>query len=155
MSSQPTLTRFLTMLAFAAFSVHVATLFQLMQEGAHVSGSFNMVVAFAAALAGWRVAGPRIERNLLVSVFGVFQGMIVAVLLAATFGATSETFRLGYKVRYDDLGEAMQGFFGFITEHVKELAVPDLMIPMASFCLGSGLVLSLVYRVLEARRTAR
>lgn len=155
MSSQPTLTRFFTMLAFAAFAFHVATLYQLMQEGAQVRSSFNIVVALAAALAGWRIAGPRIEKNILASVFGVLQGMIVAILLAAIAGATAETFRLGYKVRYDDLGEAMQGFFGFVTDKVKDLAVPDLMMPMVIFCLSSGIVLSVLFRLLEARRLAR
>ncbi|MBN2760543.1 MAG: TrgA family protein [Rhodobacteraceae bacterium] len=154
MSSLPTLTRFATMLAFAGFSLHVATLYQLMQDGAHVSGTFNTVVAVSAAVAGWRIAGPRIEKNVLASVFAVLQGMIVAILLAAIAGATSETFRLGYKVRYNDLGDAMQGFFGFITDSVRELAVPDLLFPMVAFCLTAGLLLSVLYRVLEARRLA-
>ena len=74
MSSQPTLTRFLTMLAFAAFSVHVATTFQLMQEGGHVSGKFNLVVALAEALAGWRIAGPRIEKAYSHPSLGCFKG---------------------------------------------------------------------------------
>lgn len=155
MSSQPTLTRFLTMLAFAAFAIHAATVFQLMQEGAYVSGKFNLVVALAAALAGWRTAGPRIEKSVLASVFAVLQGMIVTVLLACIAGATSETFRLGHDTRYDDLGEAMEGFFGFITEHVRDLAVPELLLPMALFCVGAGLALSITFRLLEARRLAR
>lgn len=152
MSSQPTLTRLLTMIIFACFAVYGATIYQLMQEGAQVRGTVNSVAALAAAFAGWRIAGPRIVNNLLSSVFGVLQGVIVAILLTLAAGATTETFRLGYKTRYDDLGEASQGFFGYISDGLMEIAVPELLVPLFGFCLVAGVVLSISFRMLEARR---
>lgn len=155
MSAQPTLTRLLTLLAFSGFALYAATVFQLMQEGAQVSAVFNIVAVVSAAVAGWKVAGPRISARAFKSVFGVLQGMIVGILLALVLGATAETFRLGYKTRYDDLGEAMQGFFNYIAEGVQKLAVADLLVPMAIFCVVSGLLLSVLFRLLEHRRLAR
>lgn len=155
MSSQPTLTRLFCMIAFAVFAIYAATLYQELQEVSRISAMFNTVAATMAAVAGWMVAGPRIDRRFAGSVFAVLQGMIVAVLLALAASATVETFRLGYRTRYKDLGDAMQGFFDHIATGVLNLAVPDLLVPMAMFCLGAGIGLSLLYRMLEARRLAR
>lgn len=155
MSAQPTLTRLFALLAFSGFAFYAATQFQLMQEGARVSNVFNLVAVCSAAFAGWRVAGPRISTNLIKSVFGVLQGIIVAVLLALVLGATAETFRLGYKTRYDDLGEATQGFFSHIAEGIQKIVAAELLVPMVIFCVVAGLVLSVLFRLLEYRRTAR
>lgn len=155
MSSQPTLTRLFTMIAFAVFAIYAATLYQELQEVSRISVMFNTIAATMAAVSGWMVAGPRIDRRLAGSVFAVLQGMIVAVLLALAAGATVETFRLGYKTRYKDLGDALQGFFAYISTGVQKLAVPDLMLPLGLFCVGAGLGLSVLYRLLEARRLAR
>ena len=154
MSAQPTLTRLFTMLAFAGFAVYAATLYQLQQDGARVSTLFNTIAAVMAAVSGWKVAGPRIDASLFGSVFAVVQGLLVACLLGLAAGATEETFRLGYKTRYSDLGEALQGFFGYIAEGGQRLTRPDMLIPLGVFCLLAGVGLSLLFRVLEARRTA-
>lgn len=155
MSAQPTLTRLIAMIAFAGFAVYVASMYQLLQEGARVSATVNAVSATMAALAGWLVAGPRIDRRLVQSVFAMVQGVIVAALLALGAGATVETFRLGYKTRYKDLGEALQGFFGYIAEGAQKLVTPDLLVSLCVFCGVGGVVLSVVFRLLEARRNAR
>ena len=155
MSAQPTLTRLFAMIAFAGFAVHIATNVQLLQEGARVSGMFNTVAAVMAALSGWMVAGPRIEARLVKSVFAMVQGVIAAAFLALAAGATVETFRLGYKIRYDDLGEAMQGFFGYVAEGAQQLATPDILPAIGIFCVVGGVILSLLFRMFEARRNAR
>jgi drug/metabolite transporter (DMT)-like permease len=155
MSSQPTLTRLFAMLAFAGFAVYSATTFQLLQEGARVSGMVNTVAAVMVAVSGWIVAGPRIDARAIGSVFAVVQGLVVAVFLALAAGATVDTFRLGYKTRYDDLGEAMNGFFDYVAEGAADIAVPDLLVPMGVFSVVAGVVLSLLYRLMEARRNAR
>jgi hypothetical protein len=155
MRAQPTLTRLFALLAFSGFAFYAATRFQVMQESAQVSVAFNIVAICSAAFAGWRVAGPRVSAKPVKSVFGVLQGMIVAVLLALALGATAETFRLGYKTRYDDLGEATQGFFGHIAEGIQKIAAAELLVPMAIFCIVSGIGLSVIFRLLEYRRTAR
>lgn len=155
MSAQPTLMRLFAMFAFAGFAVHVATNFQLLQEGARVSNMFNAVAAVIAALAGWFVAGPRIEARLIKSFFAMVQGVIAAAFLAFAAGATVETFRLGYKTRYADLGEALQGFFGYVAEGAQKLATPDILLAIGIFCLVGGVILSLLFRMFEARRNAR
>ncbi|NBB98845.1 MAG: TrgA family protein [Alphaproteobacteria bacterium] len=155
MSAQPTLTRLFALLAFSGFAFYAATQFQLMQESARVSGVFNLVAVCSAAFAGWRVAGSRISAKPVKSVFGVLQGMIVAVLLALVLKATAETFRLGYKTRYDDLGDATQGFFGHIAEGIQKIVAAELLVPMAIFCVVAGLGLSVIFRLLEHRRMAR
>jgi hypothetical protein len=142
------------MIAFAIFAVYAGTLYQQLQEVSRISTMFNTVAAITAAVAGWMVVGPQIDRRILHSVFGVVQGMVVAILLAVAASATVETFRLGYKTRYKDLYDAGQGFFAHIATFAQKLAVPEMMVPMATFCLGAGLGLSLLYRMLEARRLA-
>lgn len=155
MTAQPTLTRLFAMLAFAGFAVYAATVFQAQQDGARVSSLFNSVAAIMAAIAGWIVAGPRIDARLVGSVFAVGQGVLVACLLGLAAGATAETFRLGYRTRYSDLGEAMQGFFAYIASGVRTLTLPDLLIPLGVFCLLAGVGLSLLFRILEAQSSAR
>ena len=96
MSALPTVTRLFAMIFFAAFAVHIASSFQLMQDGARVSAMVNTVAATMAGLSGWLVAGPRIDQRLVASFFAVVQGMVVAILLCLLASATVETFRLGY-----------------------------------------------------------
>ena len=155
MSNQPTLTRLFAALAFAGIAVYVATIYQMLKESAQVFPVVTAVAAVIAALSGWAVAGPRINARLVGSVFATIQGLIVAIVLALAAGATIETFRLGYKTRYKDLGGAMQGFFSYIADGVRDLAVPDLLVPIGVFGVVGGIVLSVLYRMLEARRTAR
>ncbi|CUX81362.1 MAG: Uncharacterized protein family UPF0005 [Roseibaca calidilacus] len=155
MSAQPTLTRLFAMLVFAAMAVYVATSFQALQEGARVSGSANAVAGTMGALSGWLVAGPRIDGRWVQSVFAMVQGVIVATLLTLAAGATVETFRLGYQTRHRDLDDAMQGFFHYIAEEAPKLATPEISIPLGLFCLVGGVVLAVLCRAMEARRTAR
>lgn len=155
MSAQPTLTRLFAMIAFAGGAVHVATDYQLLQDGARVSGMVNTVAAIMAGLAGWLVVGPRIDARLLGSVFGMVQGVVAAVFLSLVAGATVETFRLGYRTRHDDLAEAMQGFFKYIAEGAQKLATPDILVSLGLFCGVGGVILSILFRLLEARRRAR
>lgn len=155
MSAQPTLTRLFAMIAFAAFAVYAAISFQLLQDGARVSGMFNTVAAIIAAVSGWLVAGPRIDGRLVASFFAVVQGMVVAILLCLAASATVETFRLGYATRYKDVGQAVQGFFDHIATRAQALLLPDILIPMAVFCLVASVALSVLFRLLEARRNAR
>lgn len=155
MSAQPTLTRLFAMIAFAGFAVYVATSYQLLQEGARVSGMVNTVAAIMGAVSGWLVAGPRIDGRLIRSVFAMVQGAITAALLSLAASATVETFRLGYKTRYSDLGAALQGFFDHIAEGAQKLATPDILVSIGLFCGVGGLILSILFRLMELRRSAR
>lgn len=152
MSSQPTLTHLFTMIAFAGFAVYAGNLFQSLEEDAVISGLYNTVLTIVAAYCGWAVAGPRIRRNLLLSVFSVLQGVIATVILGLCLSATAETFRLGYKTRYKDVGAALQGFFDHVSAGVKALFVVEMLVPIAVFCLVAGPCLSILRRLLEARR---
>lgn len=155
MSNQPTLTRLLTLIAFAGCAVYIATIYQMLSESAQIRATVNVVAAIASAYAGWSIAGPRIEARLIPSFFGMVQGLVVAILLSLTVGATIDTFQLGYKTRYKDLGDATQGFFGYIASGVQGLAVPDILVPLGVFCVVGAAVLSVLFRMMEARRTAR
>lgn len=155
MSALPTVTRLFAMIFFAAFAVHIASSFQLMQDGARISAMVNTVAATMAGLSGWLVAGPRIDQRLVASFFAVVQGMVVAILLCLLASATVDTFRLGYATRYKDVGQALQGFFEHIAALVQDLSVPAILFPMGLFCLIASVVLSVLFRLMEARRNAR
>ena len=59
------------------------------------------------------------------------------------------------RTRYKDVGQALQGFFEHIAEGAKTCQYPQSSFPMGLFCLIASVVLSVLFRLMEARRNAR
>ena len=84
------------------------------------------------------------------------QGVIVATLLTLAAGATVETFRLGYQTRHRDSGRRDAGLFSITLQRKRpSWQPPRFRSPLGLFCLVGGVVLAVLCRAMEARRTAR
>ena len=153
MRAQPTLTRLFALLAFSGFASYCDDGFSRCRTSAQVSRWLTSV-AVLAAFAGWRVAGPAYRKpsnRCSACLQGHDRGLSCWRWRSAP---PRDSFALATRPATTS-GDAIAGLFRLLSQKVQTVAVPELSAcPWRSSALVSGVGLSVLFRLLEHRRTA-
>lgn len=148
----PTITRLAAALIYGALALYAAERYKLLYDTPPQLGQTSLFMAIVGGYVGWAFVGKRISGAMLYSVFHAVQGVIVTILAGLALYGIAEVFRLGYRMRYRNVYEAVRGFFAIVTEHLQRMADPGFLALLAAMAVGAGLVLRLIWRWAEARR---
>lgn len=151
----PTLTRLAAMVLFGAFSYFLALRYLLLFEDPPRSAVSGIFLALVAAVTGWYFVGPRINRSFFSSFTVVIQGYFATVFLALFLYGFYDAFTQGYAQRYKDLGDVVQGVIGAAIEHLTRMIDRDFLMLLLGIAIAIALVVTIVFRVAEARRLER
>lgn len=151
----PTLTRLLAAILFYLTGLWAGYEYVALFETPPPLAALPHLIAIISGLVGWSYVGRRINDLFLNSVFQCFQGLLVAILLIVSSFSLGQVFLRGYNLRYRSVEDAVQGFFGLVSEHVLRLAVPGYLGMLAGLMVALGGILCLFYRFAEARRTRK
>lgn len=148
----PTFTRLAAALIYGVLALYAAERYKLLYDTPPQLGQASLFMAIVGGYVGWAFVGKRIRGAVLHSIFQALQGVIVTILAGLALYGLAEVFRLGYRMRYRNLYEAMRGFFDIVTEHLQRMGDPGFVGMLAAMAIGAGLVLTLIWRWAEARR---
>ena len=151
----PTLTRFAAMLLFGVLSYFIGMRYQQLYDNPPDTFAGGVFLALVAAFIGWRFVGPRIDRSFLRAFTVVVQGYLATLLLALFLYGFYDAFTKGYARQYRDLSEAVQGVIGTAIEHLQRMMDVEFLTFLLFVAIGVAVVVTIVYRVAEARRLAR
>lgn len=148
----PTLTRLAALLLFGVLTFYIGTQYQLLFEEPPESLGGNLFLALVAAFVGWSFVGTRIGRSYFQAFSVVIQGYIATLLLALFLYGFYDAFTQGYKMRYKDLGDAVNGVFAAAIEHLQRMMDRDFLILLLIVALVLTFLLTTIFRLAEARR---
>lgn len=148
----PTVTRLAAALLFAVLSLYAAEEYKLLYDEPPQLGQASLLMALVGGYVGWAFVGKRIKAAFMHNVFQAIQGAIVTILGALALYGAAEVFRLGYRMRYKNLDDALRGYFTIITEHLQRMNEPRFLLLLAAMAIASGIILTLIWRWAEARR---
>ncbi len=151
----PTLTRLAALLLFAAFSYFIGLRYLLLFDDPPDSPIGGMFLSLVAGFVGWSFVGPRIGPSYLRGLTVVVQGYIATLLLALFLYAFYDAFKMGYAMRYKDLGDVFHGVTGAAIAHLDRMRDLEFLILLGSVAVVITLLVTTVFRVAEARRLAR
>lgn len=151
----PTLTRLAAAIFFAALAFYAGENYQTLFEHPPRRDDGSLFLAGVAGLVGWGFVGKRVAANVVQSVFHTLQGVILTVFLTLALIGTYQVFWRGYRLQYSNLEEAFLGFVGVFVDHGVRMADLDFMLMLGGMIVGTGIVLTLVFRWAEARRFDR
>ncbi|MGY6703147.1 TrgA family protein [Roseinatronobacter sp.] len=151
----PTLTRLAAAIIFAGFALYAGEIYKTLYEYPPRSRNGTVVLAAVAALVGWRFVGRHVDARLVQSIFQTLQGVILTVFLSLVIIGSYTVFWRGYQMRYSSLEDAFLGFVGVFVEHLVRMSDIDFLLLVGGMIVGTGIVLTLIFRWAEARRFDR
>ncbi|PWE30111.1 hypothetical protein C4N9_05255 [Pararhodobacter marinus] len=118
-------------------------------------GAFAVWTAGISALIGWLFVGGRIGRALWFSIYIVAQGIVLSALVTAMVMGVREVFILGFRRRYGEVMDALTGYIDIIIGWLKKALVQEYLIFLGAGAVVIGIVLHVIWRMMERRRNAR
>lgn len=140
---------------YAVFAYFTAQAFRPLFDPYGSFAALPLWAALAGAFIGMVFVGRQIGRAAWFSVYAGLQGVVLTPVVLALAAAVPRVFDLGYRRRYDGLAEALAGYFGIVVDWLRLLFERDLLFVLALGGAGLGLVLHVIYLLLERRRNAR
>lgn len=150
-----TLIRPISAIVLAVFTIYAAQAYEPLYDPDANLGSFPLWAAGVGAVVGWFFLGGRLGQRLWMSAFVGVQAVALTALGTAMLLAVREVFVLGYRRRYDEVAEAITGYFQIIVTWLAKMLVQDYLIMLAAGGIAIGVVLHLVWSMMEGRRNAR
>ena len=118
-------------------------------------GGFSFWMTVRGFVVGWLFLGGRVDRRLWMTVFMAWQAVVLTALLAVTVFGIREVFILGYRRRFREPMEAFNGFFDIAGGWLRLGLERDFLILLGLGGLVVGIVVHLMHRLFERRRTTR
>ncbi|WP_209425700.1 TrgA family protein [Pararhodobacter sp. SW119] len=150
-----TLIRPLSALVLAILAIVAAEAYRpLFAEGAQLGG-LNLWVAGIAAVIGFGYLGPRVDHGFFWTLYYTAQAVVLTALVAALGAALRMVFVHGYRRVYREPMDAVEGF---VDQTLRFMAVAmdrSFLLLLGGGALICGIVLWLLFRLLERRRLAR
>ncbi|WP_417598293.1 TrgA family protein [Pararhodobacter oceanensis] len=150
-----TLIRPLSAVFLAVFALIAAQAYAPIYDSEADLGRFPLYAAAVSFLIGWRFLGRQIGKALWLSVFAAWQAVVLAAVATAMFLAVGEVFRRGYRRQYGEVIEAITGYFGIVVDWLSRGLVQEFLILLAAGGTIIGVVLHILWVMLEARRHDR
>ena len=150
-----TIIRPISALLLAVFALYAAQAYEPIYDPQADLGAFPLWAAGGSALVGWFFLGGRIGRALWYSVFVAVQAVVLAAIATAGFLAVGDVFERGYRRQYDEVMEAITGYFAIVVDWLGRALVQDFVILLGVGGIGIGVVLHILWRMMERRRNAR
>jgi hypothetical protein len=150
-----TIIRPISALLLAVFALYAAQAYEPIYDPQADLGAFPLWAAGVSALVGWFFLGGRIGRALWYSVFVAVQAVVLAAIATAGFLAVGDVFERGYRRQYDEVLEAITGYFAIVVDWLGRALVQDFVILLGVGGIGIGVVLHILWRMMERRRNAR
>ncbi|MCB1404781.1 MAG: TrgA family protein [Rhodobacteraceae bacterium] len=150
-----TIIRPISALLLAVFALYAAQAYEPIYDPQADLGAFPLWAAGVSALVGWFFLGGRIGRALWYSVFVAVQAVVLAAIATAGFLAVGDVFERGYRRQYDEVMEAITGYFAIVVDWLGRALVQDFVILLGVGGIGIGVVLHILWRMMERRRNAR
>ena len=150
-----TLIRPLAAVLLAVFAAYCATAYEpLYGEGANL-GTFPLWTAGISFVVGWVFLGGRLGRSLWFSAYIGVQAVVLAALATGMVMGVREVFILGYRRRYPEVIDAINGYFDILGDWFGKALERDVLILLGVGGVVLGLVLHLLMKGLERRRNDR
>ncbi|MCB1396002.1 MAG: TrgA family protein [Rhodobacter sp.] len=150
-----TLIRPLAAILLGVFTLYAAQAYEPLYDPDAYLGNFRFWAAGVGAVVGWLFLGGRIGQRLWMSMFVGVQAVAMTALGTAMVLAVREVFVLGYRRRYHEVMDAFTGYFDIIVNWLSKALVQDYLILLAAGGVAIGLVLHLLWWMLESRRNER
>lgn len=116
-------------------------------------GNFPSYMAVIGALCGWMYLGGRMGRGWIMAAYmGVQTAVLIAVAGAMIF-ALQRVWVQGYRMRYQgDIGRAFESYFDILTGYLLKALTLDPLLQVLGAAAVVGVVLQLIFNLLERRR---
>jgi len=150
-----TVIRPISAVLLAVFAVYAAQAYEPIFDPEADLGSFPAWAAGVSFVVGWMFLGGQIGRSLWYSAFVGIQSVIMAAIATAAFLAVGEVFRRGYNMQYGEVINAITGYFEIIADWLMRGFVQEFMILMGVGGLVLGIILHILWTVMEKRRNDR
>lgn len=137
------------------FALYAAQIYEPLYDPEADLGTFPIWAAGVSAVVGWIFLGGRIGRAMWYSVFVSVQAVVLAALATAGFLAVGEVFKRGYRQQYDEVMEAITGYFEIVVDWLSRGLVQDFLILLAAGGVVLGVALHILWHLMERRRNAR
>jgi hypothetical protein len=118
-------------------------------------GRLPWTAARVAAFIGWVYLGGHIKRAMWYSVYSTLQAIVMTAVATAYILSIREIFILGYRRRYDEVAEAIADTFPITIDWLMRALVPDYLLFLLAGGVSIGVMLHLIWVVLERRRNDR
>jgi hypothetical protein len=151
----PTLTRLAAMVLFGTMAYHLTELYYTSHALQRRTQFATLVMVVFAALVGWRLVGPKIERSVLLAVGLVFQGMGSTLLWAFTFSGLVAIFTNPSHKRYNTLEQALSLLASDFWRHLDRIFMTEFVFRLGTWGAVISLILVVIFRFAEARRLER
>lgn len=150
-----TLIRPVSALVLGVFALYAAQAYEPLFDPEADLGSFPIWAAGISAIVGWLFLGARIGRALWYSCFIAVQAIALAAICTASFLAVGEVFTRGYRRQYTEVVEAITGYFGIVVDWLGRGLVQDYLILLGAGGVVIGIILHILWGLMERRRNAR
>lgn len=150
-----TLIRPISAVLLAVFAYFAAQAYEPLYDPQANLGNFDLWAMGVSALVGWVFLGARIGRAWWYSAFVAVQAVVLAAIATAAVLAVGEVFKLGYRRRYPEVMDAITGYFQIITDWLGRGLVRDYLIALGVGGVVIGVVLHVLWHLMEGRRNAR
>ena len=150
-----TLIRPLAGILLAIFAAYCAKRYEPLYGPEANLGSFPVWAAAISFVVGWIFLGGRIGRALWFSIYIGVQSVVLAALSIGAVMAIREVFILGYRRRYPEVMDAVNGYFDILAEWFGKALERDFLILLGVGGAVLGIVLHVLMIGLERRRNDR
>lgn len=150
-----TLIRPVAALLLAIFAAYCAKVYEPLYGPEADLGSFPLWAAAVCFAVGWAFVGNGIGRSWWFSIYLGVQGVALGAVATAMLIAVREVFVLGYRRRYGEVMEAFTGYFDIVVGYLTKALVQDFLILLAAGGAVIGLLLHIVWAMMEKRRNDR
>ena len=120
-----------------------------------VPAGFVITMAVCGLVVGWGFLGARVDRRLWMTVFAALQAVVLTALLATLVFGIREVFVQGYRRRFREPMEAVNGFFDFAASWLALALERDFLVLLAVGALIVGVFVHLLHALFERRRLSR
>lgn len=150
-----TLIRPLAGLLLAVFAGYCATVYEPLYRPDANLGNFPIWAAAISFVVGWVFLGGRMGRALWFSLYIGVQSVGLAALTIGAVMGVREVFILGYRRRYPEVMDAINGYFDILADWFGKALDRDFLILLGTGGLVLGLILHGLMSALERRRNDR